>query len=101
MKNPLFDYSKVEASIRRISIVVDSDVDAEGGGSKNSEPIDTRPECDSKSGENCEETSREACDCDEGDRFHLLDTITTYLESAVSILTTACSVSPSFKTISS
>lgn len=91
MKNPLFDYSKVEASIRRISIVVDTELDAEGGCSKSSESIDTRPECDSKSGENCEETSREACDCDEGDRFHLLDTITTYLESAVSILTTACS----------
>lgn len=82
VKNPLFDYSKVEASIRRISIVVDND--AERGCA---EPIDTRPtECDgNKSSENCEELSKESCDCDEEDRFQLLDTITTYLQSAVSI----------------
>lgn len=87
VKNSLFDYSKVEASIRRISIVVDNDVDSEGGGcSANTEPsIDTKPECDNKSLENCEESSREICDCDEEDRFQLLDTITMYLESAVSI----------------
>lgn len=85
VKNSLFDYSKVEANIRRISIVVDNDVDSEGGCSTNAEPIDAMPECDNKSLENCEESSREICDCDEEDRFQLLDTITMYLESAVSI----------------
>lgn len=85
VKNPLFDYSKVEASIRRISIVVDNDVDPEAGCSKNVESIDVRPECDNKSTESCEESPKERCDCDEEDRFQLLDTITTYLLSAVSI----------------
>lgn len=82
VKNPLFDYGKVEANIRRISIVVDNDVDEEGGCSKNNEPIDTRTECGIESSENCEKS----CDCDEEDRFQLLDTIATYLQSAVSIL---------------
>lgn len=81
VKNPLFDYSKVEASIRRISIVVDNEVDSESGCSKNIEPIDTTAECDDKNSESCVHL----CDCEEEDRFQLLDTITTYLESAVSI----------------
>lgn len=81
VKNPLFDYSKVEASIRRISIVVESDVDSESGCSKSVEPIDKTNECSDKNSENC----ANACDCEEEDRFQLLDTITTYLESAVSI----------------
>lgn len=86
VKNSLFDYSKVEASIRRISIVVDNDVDSESGCSKNSEPVDKGPESDSKNSDICGESTREKCDCDEGDRFQLLDTITTYLQSAVSMM---------------
>lgn len=69
----------MEASIR-ISIVVDNDVDSESGCSKSIEPIDTT-ECGDKNSE----TSVNKCDCEEEDRFQLLDTITTYLESAVSI----------------
>lgn len=34
VKNPLFDYEKVEANIHRISIVVDNEVDPESGSSR-------------------------------------------------------------------
>ncbi|KAG4072221.1 hypothetical protein HA402_007631 [Bradysia odoriphaga] len=85
VKNPLFDYSKVEASIRRISIVVDNDADAQDG-SSSVEAIDLKPDCDNNSSENGEGVPSETCDCDDEDRFQLLDTITAYLQSADSVV---------------
>lgn len=85
VKNPLFDYSKIEASIRRISIVVDNDdANGEEGCSTSVAPSDTNADCDNKSLENGE--SAPMCDCDDEDRFQLLDTVTTYLQSADSIV---------------
>ncbi|KAJ6619977.1 FHF complex subunit HOOK interacting protein 2A [Pseudolycoriella hygida] len=86
VKNPLFDNCKIEANVRRISIVVDNEVDAEECCSKTIESTDPRPECDSKNLEISEENLRQTCDCDDEDRFHLLDTITTYLQSADNVI---------------
>lgn len=67
---------------------MDSDADEGGGGcSKDVDVNDGKPsDCDNnKSSECCDETVVErVCDCDAEDRFQLLDTITTYLQSAVS-----------------
>lgn len=86
VKNSLFEYSKVEASIRRISIVVDADVEPEEGCSTSVEPIDTK-RCDNKSSENCEGVPRGTCDCGDEDRLQILDNIASYLHSAVRLLT--------------
>lgn len=70
----------MEANIRRISIVVDNDVDSESGSSKNIESVnDPKTESSNTYFQSFE------CDCDEEDRFQLLDTIATYATSAVSI----------------
>lgn len=76
--NTLFENNKLEPNIRRISLMISDDDD------------------DDEEGNNTEEIKKSPlkisnCNCDEGDRFTLLDAIMSYLESADStIVVRAC-----------
>lgn len=67
--------------------MVDNNADTtEGCSSASVEPIDTTAaDSNNQNSENCVGVPREVCDCDDEDTFQLLDTVTTYLQSAVSV----------------
>lgn len=77
--NKLFDEhcTKIEPNIRRVSLMLDEEAD---NGIEKVEVLETAPKVDDK-----------FCNCDEGDRFLLLDVIMSYFESADStIVVRAC-----------
>lgn len=89
-RNPLFDSSKVEASIRRIAIVHDA---VEHSGQQLLENIESKTLNESSlvGRESVSHTPNEmgkdwmfACDCDKDDRLRLLDSILGYFSSPVS-----------------
>lgn len=76
--NQLFATSKIEPNIRRVSLMVSDDEEV-----KEPEPAKVQTPSPRKALKNC--------NCDEGDRFVLLDAIMSYLESADSkIVVRAC-----------
>lgn len=78
--NTLFENNKVEPNIRRVSLMV-SDDDDDLPTINEENPSDLKKSPHRKS----------SCNCDEGDRFILLDAIMGYLESADStIIVRAC-----------
>ena len=92
VKNSLFDNDKIEASIRRISIVVDNytEIEDENSVSSRSDSIEQTGECSIKQ---TNTFNKSPCDCEEYDRFPLLDTITGYLDSAVNLFYTFLGIS--------
>lgn len=89
VKNTLFEHAKLEASIRRVSLVHDETKDSENatqcGKSDQTKPaINTVDECSSISISSC---NNNRCDCQECDSLVLFDTIVRYFESAVSVST--------------
>lgn len=89
VKNPLFECTKVEANIRRVEILHDS---SSAPPLLDTETNDDKLTCDSKvdaqlaSNKNEGTTNKFVCDCDEDDRFGLLEQILTYFDSADSMV---------------
>lgn len=88
VKNTLFEHAKLEASIRRVSLVhdenKDSDIDAQTAMSEQTSSVtDAVDGCSSSSISSC---NYSRCDCQECDSLVLFDTIVRYFESAVSIV---------------
>ncbi|XP_070493260.1 FHF complex subunit HOOK interacting protein 2A-like isoform X2 [Chironomus tepperi] len=89
--NTLFESNKLEPNIRRVSLMINSE-DEEG--------IKDESNCNANDG-NDNQTTRKLlispkkipknCNCDDGDRFNLLDAVMSYIESADStIVVRAC-----------
>ena len=76
-KNSLFDENstKLESNIRRVELMTSCNK-SEDEKSEELEKVENL--------QNCDKRIEEVCDCDEGERFTLLDAILSYLESAVS-----------------
>lgn len=119
-KNPLFDCTRIDANIRRVEILPDGNNESEKSNTANStvDKLDTvnaedesdstnvkdnlrERYCDSRSissssksdanMEGSSEMKKEVkCDCEETDRFNLLDAILTYFESPVSNIYCNC-----------
>lgn len=79
-KNTLFDCSKIESDLRRVSIV-QGDVNSGAGTS-----ADIECTALAENEPDAVEVPFLNCDCDAEDRLHLLDAILSYFDSPVSIL---------------
>lgn len=112
IKNPLFECTKVEANIRRVSILHDATATTSSAASSVILEATTKNPCDDNTTANnliCDNnkindcaianestnsvqndysiiTKSFVCDCDENDRFGLLETILTYFDSADSMV---------------
>lgn len=85
--NQLFATNKIEPNIRRVSLMVSDDEDVKDNNEIIEPVIEPKPKIVSPSPKKILKN----CNCDEGDRFILMDAIMSYLESADSrIVVRAC-----------